>query len=80
MGFNWTFWSYKTISVGYWDTSWGIYVQKMNLFNEQKKLDVRTATYDEIYNVWSKESTAEKYTSTGILMKSIKAYFAQLED
>jgi hypothetical protein len=52
----------------------------MNLFNEQKKLDVRTATYDEIYNVWSKESTAEKYTSTGILMKSIKAYFAQLED
>ena len=80
MGFNWSFWSYKTISVGYWDTSWGLYVQKMNLFNEQKKLDVRTATYDEIYNVWSKESTAEKNTSTGILMKSIKAYFAQLED
>ena len=78
MGFNWTFWSYKTISVGYWDTSWGIYVQKMNLFNEQKKLDVRTATYAEIYKQWSTQGTSQSYTETGIMMESLKAYFAQL--
>ena len=30
-GFNWSIWSYKTISVGWWDMSWGIYVYKMNL-------------------------------------------------
>ena len=78
--FNWTFWSYKTISVGYWDTSWGLYVYKMNLYNEQKKIDLRTATYEEIYEQWSHQGTSETYTSTGICMESIKAYFAQLGD
>ena len=78
MGFNWTFWSYKTISVGYWDTSWGLYVYKMNLFNEQKKLDLRTATYDEIMAQWAHQGTSETYTSTGITKTAIEEYFAQL--
>lgn len=79
MGFSFSMWNYKTISVGWWDSSWGLYVNKMNLFEEKLKLDVRTATYDEIYAVWSKEGTSESYTSTGILMESVNAYFEQFK-
>lgn len=74
-GLNWTIWSYKTISVGWWDNSWGIYVYKMNLQNEQLKLDVRTATYDEIKEVWSKQGTSETYKDTGVLKEALDEYF-----
>lgn len=74
-GFNWSIWSYKTACVGWWDSSWGLYVNKLNLKNEVLKLDVRTATYEEIYNVWSKEGTLESYNETGILKEIVDEYF-----
>lgn len=84
MGFGWTFWSYKTISVGWWDSSWGLYVQKMNLDNkngvtgdpniDRLKLDVRTATYDELYDAWSKQETSRWYNPEG-MYKVIVKYF-----
>ena len=74
-GFNWSIWSYKTACVGWWDSSWGLYVKKLNLKNEVLKLDVRTATYEEIYNVWSKEGTLESYNDTGLLKEIIDEYF-----
>ena len=90
MGFGWTFWSYKTISVGWWDSSWGLYVQKMHLYNRDEngelvvttdpskyvlKLDVRTATYDEIYQVWSNQETLKTYKETGLLKEVLDKYF-----
>ena len=74
-GLNWTIWSYKTICVGWWDMSWGIYIYKMNLQNEQLKLDVRTATYEEIKAVWSKQGTSETYKDTGVLKEALDEYF-----
>lgn len=74
-GFNWSIWNYKIVSTGWWDNSWGIYVFKMELRNYQEKLNIKTATYDEIYAVWSNLSTSKTYNSTGILMKSLKEYF-----
>jgi hypothetical protein len=74
-GFNWSIWSYKTISVGWWDSSWGLYVNRMNLKDEKLKLDVRTATYEEIYQVWSNQETLKTYKETGLLKEVIDEYF-----
>ena len=74
-GLNWSIWSYKTISVGWWDMSWGIYVYKMNLRDEKLKLDVRTATYEEIKEVWSNQGTKETYKDTGILKSILEQHF-----
>ena len=80
MGIGWTIWSYKIVSVGWWDSSWGMAVYKMNLQNEQLKLDLRTASYDEIYNEWSTQYTNDgsnngKYKFEGILVDIMKEYF-----
>ncbi|MBR3864145.1 MAG: cellulase family glycosylhydrolase [Clostridia bacterium] len=61
-GLGWTIWSYKTVSVGYWDSSWGVVVNRMNLFPDENgntvlKTDLRTASFDEIYNLWSNQYT-----------------------
>jgi hypothetical protein len=74
-GLNWSIWSYKTISVGWWDMSWGIYVYKMNLRDEKLKLDVRTATYEEIKEVWSNQGTKETYKDTGVLKSVLEQHF-----
>lgn len=74
-GLNWSIWSYKTISVGWWDMSWGIYVYKMNLKDEKLKLDVRTATYEEIKEVWSNQGTKETYKDTGVLKSVLDQHF-----
>lgn len=74
-GFGWTLWTYKTVCVGWWDSSWGIYVNKMYLKDEQLKLDVRTATYEEIYAEWSRQGTSESYNNTGLLKEALTEYF-----
>ena len=56
LGWGWTIWSYKIVSVGWWDSSWGLVVNKLNLQNDKDtpieeyelKLDLRTATFDEL--------------------------------
>lgn len=70
LGWGWTTWSYKTISVGYWDNTWGIVVQKLHLYNDDGvltdgdesndnlKLDLRTASYEEILAAWSNQTTS----------------------
>ena len=78
-GYNWTIWNYKMSSVGWWDNSWGVYVNRMNLQNEKLKLDLRTATYDEIYAEWSTlatDSTERKY-ETGVLYNVLTKHFAK---
>ena len=61
-GLGWTIWSYKTVSVGWWDSSWGVMVNKLWLTpdengNTRLKLDLRTASFDEIKTVWAHEYT-----------------------
>ena len=70
MGWGWTIWSYKVISVGWWDNSWGILVQNLDLTNkdgqlndndptnDNLKLDLRTASYEEILEAWSNQYSA----------------------
>ena len=87
-GLGWTIWSYKIISVGWWDNSWGMAVYKMNLKNDQStpiseyklKLDLRTASYDEIYAEWSTQYTDDgtnggKYKFEGFTVDTIREYF-----
>lgn len=76
-GFSWSIWSYKTVSVGWWDSSWGLYVNRMNLKNNKLKLDVRTATYEEIYDVWSNQETYKTYNETGKLKEILDEYFSK---
>ena len=90
LGWGWTIWSYKIVSVGWWDSSWGLAVNKLNIKNDKDtpiedyelKLDLRTATYDEIKEAWSREVTkfgsqdgSYKIYSDGTLYKVLKAYF-----
>ncbi len=92
LGWGWTIWSYKIISVGWWDNSWGIAVNKMNLQNDadtpieeyELKLDLRTASYEEIMAVWSSEQTKYngqdgeyKLYSDGMLYNVLKDYFGE---
>ena len=92
LGWGWTIWSYKIVSVGWWDSSWGIAVNKLNLRNEagtptaeyNLKLDLRTASYDEIMEVWSGEMTeyggqegSYKLYSDGTLYNVLKSYFGE---
>ena len=47
----------------------------MNLRDEKLKLDVRTATYEEIKEVWSNQGTKETYKDTGILKSVLDQHF-----
>ena len=92
LGWGWTIWSYKIVSVGWWDSSWGLVVNKLNLQNEKDtpteeynlKLDLRTASYEEIMETWSNESTQYdgqegpyKLYSDGVLYNVLKDYFGE---
>lgn len=101
-GWGWTIWSYKMISVGYWDNSWGIVVQKLHLYNkngelqdndsenDNLKLDLRTATFDEIKAAWSDQNTAygeqegvytyvDEWNADGTVKKYATTYRALME-
>lgn len=90
LGWGWTVWSYKIVSVGWWDNSWGIVVNKLNLQNDadtptedyRLKLDLRTASYDEILANWSAEYTEYagqegnyKIYDDGVLYNVLTKYF-----
>lgn len=89
-GLGWTIWSYKIVSVGWWDNTWGMSVYKMNLQNSpdtpleeyELKLDLRTATYEEILETWSDQYTNDgtnngkyKFNDDSKLAEFIKKYF-----
>lgn len=91
-GMGWTIWNYKIASVGWWDNTWGMVVNKMNLQNSADtpieeynlKLDLRTASYEEIYEVWSNQYTDDgtndgpyKIHEDSKLVTFIQKYFEQ---
>lgn len=92
LGWGWTIWSYKIATPGWWDSSWGLVVNKMNIQNPagtpikdyKLKLDLRTASYEEILAVWSAEHTqydgqegAYKLYRDGMLYGVLKDYFGE---
>ena len=92
LGWGWTIWSYKIVSVGWWDSSWGLVVNKLDLQNSndtpiedyRMKLDLRTASYEEIMAVWSAEETkyngqdgGYKLYRNGMLYNILKDYFGE---
>ena len=92
LGWGWTVWSYKIVSVGWWDSSWGLVVHKMFLENPadtpiedyKLKLDIRTASFEEIMSLWSNEQTqyngqegAYKLYEDGTLYHVFKEYFGE---
>ncbi len=97
MGWGWTIWSYKIISVGWWDNSWGIVVNKLNLQNKDiynipeeernLKLDLRTASYDEILEAWSNQKTeydgqegVYKIYDDSVTYNALVKYFKELNE
>ena len=92
LGWGWTIWSYKIVSVGWWESSWGLVVNKLNIQNDadtpiedyKLKLDLRTASYEEIMEVWSNEYTSYngqegvyKLYHNGTLYNVFKEYFGE---
>ncbi len=92
LGWGWTIWSYKIVSVGWWDNSWGLVVHKMFLENPadtpiedyKLKLDIRTASFEEIMELWSNEQTkyadqegTYKIYEDGTLYHVLKDYFGE---
>ena len=97
MGWGWTIWSYKIISVGWWDNSWGIVVNRLNLQNKDiynipeeernLKLDLRTASYDEILDAWSNQKTeydgqegVYKIYDDSVTYNALVKYFKELNE
>ena len=90
LGWGWTIWSYKIVSVGWWDNSWGLVVNKMFLENDKDtpieeynlKLDIREASFDDIILTWLGEQTQYggqdgnyKLYEDGTLYLVLKEYF-----
>lgn len=73
--YSWTTWTYKKTVVGWWNDSWGIYNYKLNLTPyEETKVNIKTATFEEIKEVWlnSKTYNCEKSTTYDILKKYLE--------
>ena len=47
-GYSWTMWTYKACVTGWWTTTWSIYTNKLDLQNGKRKVNLKTATYDEL--------------------------------
>ena len=47
--YSWTIWNYKTTSIGWWESSWGVFTIKLNLDTktEELKTNVLTCTEEE---------------------------------
>ena len=90
LGWGWAVWNYKVVSVGWWDNSWGLVVHKLFLENSKDtpikdyklKLDLKTASFEEIKNAWLKEKTSYngqegyyKLYEDGLLYNVLKDYF-----
>lgn len=81
MGWSWSIWNYKATTPGWWDTSWGMYVERLELYDGNLKLDLSKATYEEIKKVWENEGTidlnGEQNYKPGKLVNILDKYFKQ---
>ena len=44
---------------------------------DRLKTDVRTASYEQLYDEWSKQETTRWYNPDGVMYKIINRYFEQ---
>lgn len=47
-GYSWSMWTYKASVTGWWTTTWSIYTHKLDLQGGKKKINLKTATYNDI--------------------------------
>lgn len=78
-GYNWTMWNYKTAVVGWWDSSWGYQVARLNLdvASEETKCNVATCTEEEFRLACDAMKTEN--CQTGYLKKTIDAYWERFQ-
>lgn len=56
-GYSYSMWTYKASVTGWWTTSWSIYTQKLNLVDGKTKINLKTATFDEIKTAFENTNT-----------------------
>ncbi len=71
---SWSVWSYKVCTNGWWDSTWGLYVRRLHLYDGNYKLDCSSATYEDIKWNYENEVTSKTY-ETGDLYKYMTNYF-----
>lgn len=47
-GYSWSFWNYKASVTGWWTTSWSVVTQKLDLRDGKRKVNLSSATYEEL--------------------------------
>ncbi len=57
-GYSWTMWTYKAAVTGWWDTTWSLYTECLNLWDGKTKVNLATATYDEIKEAFEATNTS----------------------
>lgn len=57
-GYSWSMWTYKASVTGWWTTSWSIYTQQLNLSDGKTKVNLKTATYDELKKAFESTNTS----------------------
>ena len=64
--YSWTIWNYKTTTVGWWTSSWGVYTLKLNLDTktEELKTNVLTCTEEEFRATCDLTKTENCVTAT----------------
>ena len=71
IGFSWALWTYKKVVVGWWNDNWGLENYRLYLDNNthEQKVDLRTATFLELKEVFEKSNTSNCNQSTsGIIV------------
>ncbi len=74
--YSWTLWTYKMSVYGWWDNSWGLY--NLNYWEgdgyiAEKKVNVSTATYEEIKNAF--ELITTDHAKTSCTYQFVKDFF-----
>lgn len=76
--YSWTIWNYKTTSIGWWTSSWGVYTVKLNLDTktEELKTNILTCTEEEFRAACDLTKTENCVTAT--LDEVLKAHKGNL--
>ncbi len=57
-GYSYMMWTYKASVTGWWDTTWSLYTQRLNLWDGKVKVNLATSTYEELKKAFEETNTA----------------------
>ncbi len=57
-GYSWTMWTYKAAVTGWWDTTWSLYTQCLDLWDNKVKVNLSTSTFDELKTAFEETNTS----------------------